>query len=184
MARAVISPSPGGSSDGGADVVADKNGFQGDGGLGALMGGDFGVQSENDFLGGGGAVVQIGKVAEDFMGDVEAGFQALGGAEIGQEAALQGDFLELVNDRVGFFEGDLEMAVLLEFAFGGFPPFLPVVLDDIGDEDLLDLVHGGAVAEALQDQFDQIQMMQGGHLAEGCRDRKPCGRRYGPWQWA
>ena len=100
------------------------------------------------------------------MGDIEAGFEALGGAEIGQEAALQGDFLELVNDGLGFFGGHLEMAVFLEFAFGGFPPFFPVVGDDIGDQDLLDLVHGGAVAEALEDELDQIHMIQGGHFAE------------------
>ena len=80
---------------------------------------------------------------------------------------MQGDFLELVNDRVGFLEGDLEMAVFLEFAFGGFPPFFPVVLDDVRHEDLLDLVHGGVVAEALQDQLDQVQMVQRGHLAQG-----------------
>ena len=58
---------------GGADFIADKNGLQRDGGLGALMGGNFGVQGGNNFAGGGGFVVQIGQVAEDVMGDVQAG---------------------------------------------------------------------------------------------------------------
>ena len=83
-----------------------------------------------------------------------------------------------------FFERHLEMAVFLQFAFGGFPPFFPIVLDDIGHQDLLDLVDGGAVAEALQDQFDQIQMVQRRHLAEGCPGRRLCGRKCGRWEWA
>ena len=72
------------------------------------------------------------------MSDNTAGFQALGGAEFAHEPALQGDFLGLVNNRIGFLGGNLEMAVFLQLALGRFPPFLPIVLDHIGHQDALD----------------------------------------------
>ncbi len=65
-----------------------------------------------------------------------------------------------------FLSGHLEMAVLLQFALGGLPPFLPIVPDDIGHEHLLDLIRGGPAAVAVQDQLDQLQVVHRGHLPE------------------
>jgi hypothetical protein len=58
------------------------------------------------------------------------------------------------------------MAVLLHFALGGFPPFLPVVGDDIGHERRLDLIRRRLAAEAVQDQFDQVEVVRG-EMAHG-----------------
>ncbi len=67
---------------------------------------------------------------------------------------------------LGLLERHLEMAVLLQLAPGRLPPFLPVVADDVRHEDLLDLVHGGLAAVAVQHQLDQFQVVRGGHLAQ------------------
>ena len=162
-------------SSGIAHLIANKDGLQGHGRLCALVGGNFRVQGRNHFFGRGVFVVQVGKAFQHLMGDVQAGLQSFGGAEFRQETILQGNFFGLVNYRLGLFERDLEMAVFLQFAFGSFPPFFPIVLDDIRDEGVLDLIHRGAATKALQDQFDQVQMVQGGHLAEALNVRNFAG---------
>ncbi len=75
--------------------------------------------------------------------------------------------MHLIDNRIRLLERHLKMAVLLELAFGGFPPLLPVVADDIRDENLLDLVHGGPAAVAGEDQFHQFQVVGCGELAQG-----------------
>ncbi len=98
-------------------------------------------------------------------GHRHARLQSLGRAKIRQQAVLQRCFLRLINDRLGFFQRHDEMAVLFHFAPRGFPPFLPVVADDIGHEHLLNLVRRRPAAVAVQHDLDQIQMMRG-HLAQ------------------
>ncbi len=104
MFRAVSSPSTAGSAGGFADVVADKNAFERDRRLRALVGGDFDVERGDDLGGGGCFVVEVGGVLQDFAGDGDAGLQSLGGAEFAQQPVLQGDFLDLVNDRLGLLD--------------------------------------------------------------------------------
>ena len=65
------------------------------------MGGDVRIQRGDDFGGRSRLVLQIVGVLEQFAGDRDARLQALGGAEIRQQPVLQGDFLDLINDRLG-----------------------------------------------------------------------------------
>ena len=58
------------------------------------------------------------------------------------------------------------MPILFEFLLCGFPPFLPVIRNDIGHQDLLNLLHRRTPVVAQQHQFDQLQMMQCGHLTK------------------
>ena len=58
------------------------------------------------------------------------------------------------------------MTVLFHLALGDFPPFLPIIRDDIGHEHLLDLIQRSAPIVALDDELDQVEVMQGSHLAQ------------------
>ena len=129
------------------------------------MGGDFDIERGDDFRGSG-FVFEVGGVLQNFTCTGDAGLEALGGAEFTEQTVLERDFLGLVNDGVGFFKGNLKVAVLLQLAFGRFPPFFPIILDDVRDKHGLDLVHGGPAAVTFQDEFDEFEMVQGGHLAE------------------
>ena len=90
MFRAVNSPSAARRAGGLAEFVADENAFQRDRRLRALVGVDFDVEGGDDLGGGGLLVVEVGSVFEDFAGDDDAGLEALGGAELGQQTVLQG----------------------------------------------------------------------------------------------
>ena len=116
------------------------------------------------------AMISLAAAALSFKSDASlsisadhghARLQSLGRAKIPQQAVLQRRFLRLINHRLGFFQRHDEMAVLFHFAPGGFPPFLPVVADDIRHEHLLNLVRRRLAAEAVQHDLDQIQMMRG-----------------------
>ena len=152
-------------SGNGAQFITRKNRFEGDGGLGPLMGDNVRVQRRNDFGGGRLFVRQIRRAFEEFADHHHARPQTLGRAKIRQQPVLQRGFLFLKDDRLGLFQRHDKMTVLLHFAPGGFPPFPPVVTDDIGHERLLDLVRRRPAAVAVQHQLDQIQM-PGGHLAQ------------------
>ena len=149
-----------------ADFIAGQHGFHGHAGLGALVGGDVGIQSGDDFGGGGDFVLEIFGAFGQFAHDDDLGFQAFGGAEIGQQAVLQAGFPRLINNQLGFLEGHDEVAVFLHLALGGVPPFFPVVADDIGHEHVMDLVGGGFAAVAVEDELDQVEVM-GGQVAHG-----------------
>ena len=64
------------------------------------------------------------------------------------------------------------MAVLFQFAFGGFPPFFPIIPNDIRHERLLDLVDRGVAAVAVEDEFDQFEMVGRGQLAQAFEIRR------------
>ena len=160
----------GGKAGHGAQIVAGKDRFERDGGLGALMRGNLGVERGNDFVGRSRFVRQIGRIFEHFPGHGHPRLQSLGLAKIRQQTVLQRRFLRLINDRLGFFQRHDEMTVLFHFAAGGFPPFLPVVADDIGHEHLLNLVRRRLAAVAVQHHLDQIQMMRR-HLAQALEVR-------------
>ena len=125
---------------------------------------DVRVQRGDDFACGALFVGQIRRAFRQFGDDHDPRLQTFGRAEIGHQPGLQRYFLRLEDDRLGLFQRHDEMAVLLHFAPRGFPPFLPIVADDIRHERLLDLVRGRPAAVAVQHQLDQIQMMRG-HLA-------------------
>ena len=65
-----------------------------------------------------------------------------------------------------FLSGDDEVPVPFQLAFDAFPPLLPVIRDDVRNQDLLDLVDGGRSAEALEHQLDQLMMLERRHLAQ------------------
>ena len=149
----------------GAEFIADKDRFERDRRLGALMGGNVRVQRRNDFVGGRLFVRQIGCIFEDFADHRHAGFQTFRRAKIRQQPVLQRRFLFLKDDRFGLFQRHDEMPVLLHFAPGGFPPLPPVIANDIGHQRLLDLVRRCLAAVAVQHQLDQIQVPRG-HLVQ------------------
>src|SRR5208282_3731799 len=77
-------------------------------------------------------------------------------------------FLRLEHHRLGLLCRHDEVAVFFHFALGGFPPFFPIVADDIRHEHLLNLVRRCPSAETIQHQLDQIEMMRG-QLADAFR---------------
>ena len=117
-------------------------------------------------LRGGGLVRQIRNGLENFRDNGDARLQTFGRAEIRERTRLQRSFLFLKNDRLGFFHRHDEVAVFFHFALRRFPPFFPVVADDVGHEHMLDLVHRRFAVKTVQHQFDQIQMMRG-EMAHG-----------------
>jgi hypothetical protein len=133
--------------------------------LSALVTVDVGVQAGNDVVDAA-LVVEFIETLGEFASDNELGFQAFRGAEISAETILQRSFLLLINDGLGFFRGDLEMAVALHFLFSDFPPLFPILGDDVGHEELLDLIDRGLAGVALEDEFDQIEVMERGHFTE------------------
>jgi hypothetical protein len=58
------------------------------------------------------------------------------------------------------------MAILLQFALGGFPPFFPIIANDVRDQDLLNLIHRSFSAVTVEDEFDKFEMVGGRHLTE------------------
>ena len=122
---------------------------------------DVRVQRGDDFAGGGLLVGQVRRVLRQFADDRHARFQTFRRAKIRHQPVLQRRFLRLINDRLGFFQRHDEVSVLFHFAPGGFPPFLPIIADDIRHEHLLDLVRRRLAAVAVQHELDQIEMMRG-----------------------
>ena len=105
-------------------------------------------------------------VLEQLAGDGNAGFQSLSCPESLHQPVLQGDFLDLIDDGVGLLKRHLKMAVFLQLAPGGLPPFLPIIANDIGHERVLDLIRRGFAAVAVQHQLDQFQMLRRRHLPQ------------------
>ena len=58
------------------------------------------------------------------------------------------------------------MAVLLQFAPGGLPPFLPIITNDIGHERLLDLLHRRLATVTIQHHLNQLQVLRCRHLSQ------------------
>ena len=58
------------------------------------------------------------------------------------------------------------MTVFFELFADSVPPFAPIVGDDVRNENLLDLGCCRRAVKALQDKLDQVDMIEGGHLAE------------------
>ena len=164
---------PGGRRHAGglAQFVARKNRLQRHRRLRALVRGDVGVQRGNDFVRARRLVFQIGNHLEHFRHDGHARLEAFGLAKIREQAVLQRSFLRLINTGSVFFSRHDEMAVLFHFAPRGFPPFLPVVADDVGHEHVLDLIRRRLAAKAVQNDFDQIQVMRR-QMADGVEVRR------------
>jgi len=146
-----------------AQFVPRKNGFERDRRLRALVRRYVRVQRGDDFASRRRLVLQIGDALENFHDHQNARLESFRRAEFREQPVLQRSFLHLINDQLRFFQRHDEVAVLFHLALGGFPPFFPVVADDIGREDLLDLIRRRLAAKTVQNQFDQIQMMRG-HL--------------------
>ena len=68
------------------------------------------------------------------------------------------------------------MAVLLQFVFGHFPPLFPVVRNHVRHEHMLDLFQRRPAAKALQHQLDEVEVMEGGHLAQRLNIRRLAGQ--------
>ena len=149
-----------------ADVVAEEDPFQGQRGHGGHVGGDLGVQGLDHLAGDRLLVREIGEALHDLRGDGGPGLQPLGRPEIGHQTLVEAGFGLLQQDRLGLLGRDDEMTVPLHFGARRLPPFLPVLADHIGNERLLDLVHGGPSAEASEDDPDHVQVVERGLLAE------------------
>ena len=101
----------------------------------------------------------VGEVAEGLGNLIQGGdliLEVAGTAELLDEAAAGGDGGIEQNDGVGFFEGELEVTVGLEFFLGGVPPFFESGgVEDFGEEGGGDLVGGGLAAEVGEDGGDE-----------------------------
>ena len=150
----------------GANVVAHKNRLERKRRLRALVAVDFEVERGNDFLRRRHFVLEIGHVFQNLAGDGEPRLESLGRTEFLKQPILQRNFRHLINDWLGLLQRHLEVAVLLHLALGGFPPFLPVVGDHVGHEHVHDLVLRGFAGVAQEHDFDEVQMMQRGELAQ------------------
>jgi hypothetical protein len=140
--------------------VAGEYCFQGHPGLRALVGHDIGVQRGDHFGGRRRLVLEVGQHLEHFRHHQHPGLEPLGRAEILEQPVLKGRFLRLVDDLLGLFAGHNEMAVLLHFPPGHFPPFLPVVADHVRHQALLDLVRRGLAAKTVQHDLDQFNVVR------------------------
>ena len=147
------------------------------------MAGDLGIERGNDFRGGRSFIREVAGVLEQFAGDGNTSLQSLGRPKSLHQPVLQGDFLDLIDDRVGLLQRHLKMAVLLQFAPGGLPPFLPIIANDIGHERVLDLIRRGFPAVAVQHQLHQIEMLRRRHLPQPFQVRGLAGKDvvFGNW---
>ena len=158
-----------GGAGGDADFVTDENAFERHARLCALVAGDFRVQRGDDFVRSFDLVREVGGVQGDFIGDQNLRLESARLAEIFQQARLHRNFIRLINDRLGLFRRHLEMAALLQLALRGFPPLLPVVLDDIGHERLFDLHLRGPAAVAFEHQLHEAEMVLRREFRESAR---------------
>ena len=150
-----------------AELVPEENRFERQGRLSALVAVDISVQAGDRFIENG-FIVEFFETFGELTGDGEFCFQPFGGAEVSQESILERCFLLLINNGLGLLGGDLEMSVFLHFLFCDFPPFFPILGNDVWHEQLLDLVDRRFSAVALEHQFDQFEMMEGGHFTKLC----------------
>ena len=139
ICAAVISPGGGRQPGGSAQFVARKDRFQRHCRLCALMRRDVRVQRGNDFPAAFLSVKSETTLISSATTRIRA-FKPLAARKSASSAVLQRRFLRLKNHRLGLFRRHDEMPVLFHFALGGFPPFFPVVADDVRHEHVLDLV--------------------------------------------
>jgi hypothetical protein len=111
-------------------------------------------------------LVKIRRALYKLGRDGQLCLEPLGRPEIRQQPILQRRFLRLIDDGIGFLGRHHEVPVLLHLQLGGFPPLLPIICDDIRNEDLLDLIKRGPTAIAVENHFDEIEMMEGGGLLQ------------------
>ena len=150
----------------GANVIAGKDRLQRHRRLRALVAGKLRVQRGHHLRSGGLFVRQILRVFEQLAGHGNPGLQALGRAEFVQQTVLQRDLFGLIHHRLALLERHLEMPVLLQLPLGRFPPFLPIVANHVGHQDLLNLVHRRFAPITVEHQLDQFQVIGRRHLPQ------------------
>ena len=96
---------------------------------------------------------------------------------------MSGEFLNVVYDRLGFFDRQLKVPVILHLLLGVRPPLFPVVLDDIRHERFLNLSHSGLPSKTRDYQLDQLQVIQRPHALEACEVGRLAGENVATIKW-
>ena len=73
------------------------------------------------------------------------------------------------------------MAILFELPFGRLPPFLPIIADDVWHQRLLDLIDGRFAAKAVEDDFNQLQMVRCRQLPQSLKIGRFSGQNVIAW---
>ena len=147
-------------------VVANEDPVQSNGGLFFLLLGDFLVQTVDGLLEKAGFVGQVFMVFRHFVGDGNSRLQSSGVLKIAEQPFLNGNGLGMEDDGLAFFDRNAEVAVFFELFSDAFPPFSPIIGDDVRHQRFLNLGRRSGAAEALDHNLDKLDVAERGHFLQ------------------